>query len=146
MKRIVQQVACNAIKPVRQAVLRPYLTVEECNLPSDELPETTHFAAVVDGAIVSIASIYHEPPSGSSRSDSWRLRGMATLPAFRGAGHGAACLNACIEHVRKAGGGHIWCNARTPAVPFYERYGFRTIGEEFDIPDIGPHFVMELDL
>lgn len=96
--------------------------------------------------MVSIASIYHEPPPNSERTDSWRLRGMATLPDYRGSGYGAACLRACIDHVQTKGGQHIWCNARTPAVPFYERYGFRRIGKEFEIPKIGPHYVMELDM
>lgn len=142
----VRQVPQPQIKPIRQAVLRPYLSVEECNLPGDDHPSTVHFAAFSGSTMVSISSIYHEPAPGSTRTDSWRLRGMATLPEHRGGGYGAACLQACIDHVRQAGGHHIWCNARTGAVPFYERHGFRRIGEEFEIPEIGPHFVMEVDL
>ena len=38
----------------------------------------------------------------------------------------------------------VWCNARTPARGFYERYGFVAEGEEFELPDIGPHFRMSL--
>ena len=33
-------------------------------------------------------------------------------------------------------------NARTLAVPFYRAHGFVSVGEEFEIPDVGPHFVM----
>ncbi|MBD3297029.1 MAG: GNAT family N-acetyltransferase [candidate division Zixibacteria bacterium] len=146
MNASVRQVAQPEIKAIRQAVLRPYLSVAECDLPGDEWPETAHFAAFSDNMMVSIASIYHEPPPGSDRIDSWRLRGMATLPECRGGGYGTACLQACLDHVRSKGGQHIWCNARTPAVPFYERYGFRRIGEEFEIPKIGPHYVMEIEL
>jgi predicted GNAT family N-acyltransferase len=38
----------------------------------------------------------------------------------------------------------VWCNARTPARGFYERAGFAAVGEEFALPDIGPHFLMVL--
>ena len=39
----------------------------------------------------------------------------------------------------EARGTGIWCNARTTAVRFYARSGFRRTGEEFDMPAIGPH-------
>jgi predicted GNAT family N-acyltransferase len=40
------------------------------------------------------------------------------------------------------GATRLWCNARTPAVGFYERHGWTTVGEEFDVPPIGPHYRM----
>jgi predicted GNAT family N-acyltransferase len=36
----------------------------------------------------------------------------------------------------------VWCNARTPALRLYERAGFERESGEFEIPGIGPHFVM----
>ncbi|MAE73565.1 MAG: GNAT family N-acetyltransferase, partial [Bdellovibrionaceae bacterium] len=36
----------------------------------------------------------------------------------------------------------LWCNARTSAVPLYDRAGFTKIGDEFEIDPIGPHFLM----
>ena len=29
---------------------------------------------------------------------------------------------------------------------FYEKLGFSTIGEEFELPPIGPHYLMEIRL
>jgi predicted GNAT family N-acyltransferase len=46
--------------------------------------------------------------------------------------------------VRERGGGLLWCNARVPAVAFYERAGFNTRGEVWNDPQIGPHIAMEL--
>jgi hypothetical protein len=40
----------------------------------------------------------------------------------------------------------VWCNARTPARGFYERAGFAVEGEEFELPEIGPHVLMTLAL
>ena len=61
----------------------------------------------------------------------WRLRGMATDPSHRSAGVGSAVLSAGLTAVRDAGGEVVWCNARTAALPFYERHGFRRLGSEF---------------
>ena len=36
----------------------------------------------------------------------------------------------------------LWCNARTSAMGFYQNVGFEKIGEEFDIPTVGPHVLM----
>ena len=67
---------------------------------------------------------------------------MATEPDVRGAGFGAALVAACIEHAAASGGGEVWCNARMGAVGFYRRAGFDVVGDEFEIPAIGPHVVM----
>jgi predicted GNAT family N-acyltransferase len=70
---------------------------------------------------------------------------MATDPE-RGRGTGGALLRACVDHARHEGGTRVWCNARTPARGFYEHAGFVAEGEEFALPDIGPHYLMALDL
>jgi len=72
----------------------------------------------------------------------WRVRGMATAPEQRGRGIGAAILDALVEHARSQGATRVWCNARTPALRLYERAGFERESGEFEIPGIGPHFVM----
>ncbi len=36
----------------------------------------------------------------------------------------------------------LWCNARVVALGFYTKLGLHTEGDEFDIPGIGPHYVM----
>ncbi len=98
--------------------------------------------------LVGIASLYREGRDGPVNpvkgplGPGWRLRGMATDDAVRGAGFGGALLAACIEHVAAAGGGELWCNARMVAVGFYRRAGFEIVSDEFDVPGIGAHVVM----
>lgn len=146
-----------ATTPLRSAVLRPGYPTSDCVFEGDDAALTVHAGAVLDEAIVSIASMYHEPrpadaPGGAPRAadhdagTAWRLRGMATEPGLRGAGAGRAALDACLDHARANGGTLAWCNARTEAVGFYERLGWQVLGEEFDLPTVGPHFVMELRL
>jgi GNAT superfamily N-acetyltransferase len=68
----------------------------------------------------------------------YQLRGMATDPDLAGQGIGSHFLQALHEELDSS----WWCNAREVAVRFYERNGLERIGEPFDIPGIGPHYVM----
>lgn len=132
---------------LRQRVLRPHQRVEELSLPGDDDPDAGHFAAVDDGAIIGTASVRRETaPWAADRQRSWRLRGMATAEGRRNEGIGAELVRAVVDHVRQYGGGLLWCNARTPAVSFYQRAGFVTRGDAWDDPAIGPHIAMELSV
>jgi len=130
--------------PLRQQVLRPHEPVEALALPGDDDPDTGTFAALtVDGAVVGTATVRPERcPWAPDRTDAWRLRGMATADRLRGHGIGALVLTAALAHVGMHDGGLVWCNARTGARRFYERAGFVVKGEEFNLPDIGPHVRM----
>jgi predicted GNAT family N-acyltransferase len=146
---IVEQVAPEVVRPLRQRVLRPHQTVAEQVYAGDDAPGAAHFAArlTAGGPPVGIASITPEPYPRSPAPGDWRIRGMATDPdAGRGLGAGASLLRACLDHARAADGTRVWCNARSPVVGFYARESFAAEGEEFTLPAIGPHFLMSLIL
>jgi ribosomal protein S18 acetylase RimI-like enzyme len=128
--------------PLRAAVLRPHQSSVELIFPGDNAPDTLHLGAYADGEIVGIASLYHNPPPGESDLTAWQLRGMAVAPEVQRQGYGKALAEKCIEEVAARGGRILWCNARTPAVEFYRTLGFEVQGEEFHIPNVGPHFHM----
>ncbi|MGH9096717.1 MAG: GNAT family N-acetyltransferase [Acidimicrobiales bacterium] len=145
----VTRVDVGATLALRQAVLRPYLTIDEVGLPDDDDPSTAAFAAVdAAGEMLSVARVTLEAPTfpteglASAGTPEWRLRGMATQPGARNRGVGSAVVRAIIAYVGAQGGGLLWCNARVPAVGLYRRAGFTTYGEEWLDPDIGPHIVM----
>ena len=71
---------------------------------------------------------------------------MATDDGRRGQGIGTRVLAALVDHCRAAGGGELWCNARTGARTFYARAGFTEVGEEWVDPEIGPHVRMRRPL
>jgi len=71
---------------------------------------------------------------------------MATLPPFRGQGAGRALIDRCVAHCRDRGARLFWCNGRAGARGFYEKIGFVTAGDAFELPPNGPHFVFVLDL
>jgi GNAT superfamily N-acetyltransferase len=136
----VRRVTAAETRPLRQAVLRPHQRADELVFPGDE--SGAHFGGFLDGRMVTTASIFRARPPWEDDPLAWRLRGMATAPELRGRGFGAAVLVACLEHARSVGGSIVWCSARTGALAFYRRWGFVTCGDEFSLPEIGPHYFM----
>jgi GNAT superfamily N-acetyltransferase len=132
----------DAVRQLRQRVLRPHQRADELVYPGDDAPDSLHVGAFEDGELVGIATIVREPPPERSDETAWRVRGMATVPEVRGRGYGAALLQACLDHATERGGSLVWCNARATAVEFYRRFGFRVQGEGFTVPVIGLHFFM----
>ena len=132
---------------VRWPVLRPGFPRETAIFAGDELATPKHFGAFDGDKLVGVASVYLAPlPERAGAAPAWQLRGMATLPVVRGRRFGHALLDACVAHARDAGAALLWCNARTSAAAFYSKHGWQIVGEEFDIPTVGPHFRMALEL
>lgn len=126
-------------RPLRQAVLRPHLTVSE--MAQSEPRDAVAYGAFRDGKLIGVGLIGPEGGAGE-----WRVRGMASAPEHRGAGAGTAVLDALLEHARAQGARGVWANVRTPAQSLYSRAGFRVDSDVFEVPDIGPHVVMRLEL
>lgn len=156
--RIVTFVPAAAVRPLRLDVLRPGMPPEDAVFPGDDDPQTAHAAILdADGEAVAAASIYRESrpndapggaPVGADHvaETAWRMRGVATAASQRRTGAGTAVLAALDEYVREQGGTLLWCNARIEAVAFYESLGWHVLGDEFEIPTVGPHLVMERQL
>lgn len=141
---MIREITAAETIAVRWPILRPDFPRETAVFPGDDAPETRHFGAfAADGALVGVASIYLAPlPERPEEAEAWQLRGMATLNAVRGAGHGRDLVIACEQAVAAAHGAFLWCNARIGAAPFYAKQGWEILGEEFDIPTVGSHFRM----
>jgi signal transduction histidine kinase/GNAT superfamily N-acetyltransferase len=158
------------VVPLRAKILRPNRPVEEAVFTGDRDPQVGHYGVVEQPtqAIRGVVTIYPEGlPSSSelqtvtdeisarvkerwgrepSATEMWRLRGMAVDDGFRGHGLGGPILQACVAHARERGGRLIWAHARTRALQFYRRHGFQTVGSEYDLPGVGPHYLICLIL
>jgi GNAT superfamily N-acetyltransferase len=126
-------------RPLRREVLRPHQTVEE--LAAHEPAGAVAFGAFDGSELVAVGLIGPDGEPGD-----WRVRGMATAPHARGRGAGSRILRALVDHAIAHGATRVWCNARTRALPLYERAGFVVASDEFEPPDIGPHYRMELQV
>lgn len=141
----VARVPVEETYPLRALVLRNGAPPEAAKVPGDDHPEVATYAAQdAAGAVIGCIGLFPEPcpdlPDHPGRA--WRIRGMATADGWRGQGVGARVLGAALDHVATAGGGLVWCNARTPASRFYERAGFQQIGDPWVDAEIGPHVRM----
>jgi GNAT superfamily N-acetyltransferase len=142
----VTTVDAQAVRPLRAEVLRPGQPHEQLIFPGDDEPDTLHVAVAVQGRIVGVASVMREPYPDDPLAGDWRIRGMATSAEMRGRGIGGALLARCEQHARDHAGARLWCNARVRAQTLYGRAGFAVDGEEFEIPMIGPHYLMRKPL
>lgn len=146
----IRLVELDATFALRKAVLRPWLTPEEARATWADAAEHFQVGALKDGRVVSTAGFLieaHPDYLGKFGGLQWRLRGMASEPALQGRGVGGRVLDFGIAEIarRLAARGEpsaaLWCNGRTGAQRFYERHGFRAVGEVFETPGTGPHFV-----
>jgi predicted GNAT family N-acyltransferase len=136
----------NAVFPellaLRNQLLRPGRPLEDCHFPGDNAESALHYGAFAADRLVAIASLLRNPLPNDATTMALQVRGMATLPEYRGRGVASELLRLCVEDACMQGAERIWCNARRHAVGLYLRQGFASVGEEFDIPGIGPHYQM----
>lgn len=125
---------------LRLRVLRPGKPRAAALFPGDDEPRTRHYGALIDGRVVGCASFMWSELDGAP---AWQLRAMASDPDCKGQGVGRALLEQALADVTRASGvRQFWCNARTSALGFYQKLGWTICSDEFEIPEIGPHFKM----
>ena len=141
----VEKISAIDTLSIRQQVLRPNWTVEQCNFEGDQNETTFHVGAFKDGALIGIATMMRDCSAELTAisTNQYRLRGMAVLPEYRDQGIGRSILDECIREVHLRECKLFWCNARIKAARFYTAAGFSKTSETtFDIPGAGLHFLM----
>ena len=133
------------ILPIRHEVLRPGRPLETARYANDEEPGVVHLGAYRDGELLAVGSLYVAEMPDRPGVAAIQIRGVATLPKARGTGLGTALMAAAREQAREKGARILWCNARVSAAGFYRKLGFEIVSEEFEIPNIGPHYLMVLN-
>lgn len=71
-----------------------------------------------------------------------RLRQMAVNDQVQGTGIGASILSFAENLARDKGFAKMMMHARATAVGFYEKFGYKVVGNEFSEVHL-PHFMME---
>lgn len=131
--------------PVRHPVLRAGRPLEDVYMEADEKESTFHLGVFYNQNIVAIASFMEDSHPDFSGVQS-RLRGMAVLPEFRKKGLAELLLTKGEALLKERGRTLLWFNARIVALSFYKNLGYEIVGDEFDIPKVGPHFRMKKSL
>lgn len=140
----IKKISAEETFPIRLEVLRknsplPY------QFNGDFDPETFHLGVFKNKHLIAVSS-YMKVKKEDFKGKQYQLRGMATLEDFQGIGAGKLMVEEAIEILNAQKIDCLWCNARVVAVSFYEKNGFKTVGALFDIPHIGPHYLMVKDL
>lgn len=143
---MIKFISADDVLPVRNQVLREgKLTLDECRWQGDTDEGSFHLGYFDGEQLVCIASFYINS-YGAFTGKGYQLRGMATVESHRGTGIGNKLVNFAITYLRGQGVNYVWCNARKRAAGFYSGLGFEIVSDEFDIPGIGPHYVMYLKI
>ncbi|MCE7039890.1 GNAT family N-acetyltransferase [Dyadobacter sp. CY312] len=118
----IKQVAVDDILGIRHQVLWPDKSPDFVKVPEDD--QATHFGLYLEGRLASVISLF-------PNSKSIRFRKFATLSEFQNKGLGSKLLTHVIDHARNQQYEKIWCDARSSAMNFYEKFGFEKFSEPF---------------
>lgn len=142
MMHSIQNITSTETYPVRHVVLRAGKPIESCQFQGDELETTNHFGYYINNQIIGVISIFEINNKQFLVQKSFQIRGMAVLPSFQKQGIGEALVNEAEKFCTTQKADLIWFNARTTAVGFYQKMRYEIVGAEFEINEVGPHFLM----
>lgn len=129
--------------PLRLEVLWQHKkSIEECRLDIDDLESTFHVGAYKNEELVSIGTFLLQNNEKFKELKQYRLRAMATSPKVRGENFGKKIIEFAMNELQNRKVELLWCDAREVALGFYEKMGFKTVGDFYNVPQIGPHKLM----
>lgn len=115
----IQQVGLDDVWAMRQSVMYPHESLSFVQLEDDE--RGVHWGLYLDGELVSVISVFE-------KQGSVQFRKFATKTYMQGKGYGTALLQYVMDQAAGTGKKNIWCNARTPAIGIYEKFGMKAVG------------------
>jgi len=139
----IHEISASAVYSVRQPVLRPGRPFNECVFEGDTSGKTLHLGLFMDENLIGVASFMQNSNPLFKNPEQYQLRGMAVLSEFMGQGFGTSLLIEGEEKLKNlVNHPFLWFNARDYATGFYEKFGYETLGEKFDVPGVCQHIVM----
>ena len=125
---------------IRKEVLRKNMTLSH-EMKGDHDSDALHLGIYEGDKLVCIGSFMKAARTDLS-GQQYQLRGMATLDGSQGKGYGKLLLQEAEAILKRKDIDIIWCNARVVAIDFYKKMGYQLMSEIFEVPQIGPHYVM----
>jgi predicted GNAT family N-acyltransferase len=124
---------------LREEILRRPLGLHFSEEELEKEKTNMHMAAYEDDQMLGCCMLVQEDP------ETVRLRQMAVVNDVQGKGIGRALMQFAENLARDRGYKRITMHARKNAIGFYEKMGYKRIGNEFQEITI-PHYVMEKEL
>lgn len=138
----IREITSKETYAVRQPVLRKGKPIESCVFEGDDLKSTHHFGLFDDEDLIGIISLFDKINTIFAAQNQAQIRGMAVLDTHQKKGFGEALVKHYETYCNENQVDLIWFNARTAAVGFYQKMNYQTVGEAFDIKDVGEHYLM----
>lgn len=139
---VIKKITSRETFPVRNPVLRPGKPVDSCVFDGDDLATTVHFGIYEKDALIGIVSVFEASAPQFPDEKQYQMRGMAVLEEHQKKGLGEKLVQEAEDYIRGEKGEVVWFNAREIAVGFYKKMGYSIVGQAFDIPGVGIHYVM----
>jgi predicted GNAT family N-acyltransferase len=139
---MIKEINSRTTFSVRHLVLRQGKPIESCQFDGDDNPSTKHFGIFEDEKLIGVVSLFKINNSFFKEIDAYQIRGMAVLDKYQRMGYGEKLVKQCENYVINQKSSLIWFNARENAVRFYEKLGYKTTSNAFEIKDIGIHYIM----
>ncbi|WP_337968618.1 GNAT family N-acetyltransferase [uncultured Flavobacterium sp.] len=139
---IIKEIPSKETYIVRQPVLRKGKSIESCIFEGDDLETTKHFGLFEDESLIGIISLFQKINPIFAENNQAQIRGMAILENHQKKGIGETLVKHCEKYCNANNVDLIWFNARTAAVGFYKKMNYETLGDAFDIKDVGEHYLM----
>lgn len=140
--QLIKEITAQETLITRQAVLRNGKPVETCVFDGDDLDSTHHFGLFVDINLTGIISVFLKSNPIFAENLQVQIRGMAIVETYQKKGFGEALVKHCESYCISQKFNLIWFNARIAAVGFYKKMGYEIMGDPFNIPEIGEHYLM----
>ena len=138
----IRKISAQETFTVRHPVLRSGKPIESCHFDGDDFATTQHFGLYENDKIEGVISLFKNVNPLFETKNQAQIRGMAVLKNNQGKGFGRLLVEHSEKILKIQNESLIWFNARESAVGFYQKMGYEIIGNSFDIPDVGVHYVM----
>lgn len=139
---IIEVIEKEAVYSLRHKILRPHRPYQEIQYETDLEKTSFHLGAYISSELVSVASFNKESFELIKSTKQYRLRAMATDIDYRKQGIGRALVDYASHILKEKDIEVLWCKGRVEVQAYYEKLGFKPIGEIFDYPHLGPHIHM----
>jgi predicted GNAT family N-acyltransferase len=116
----IKQIKPSETWEIRHRVMWAGKPFEDVKLPNDDAG--LHFGLFRDNILLSVVSLFIE-------NDTAQFRKFATETSEQGKGYGAKLLEHIVQESIERNIKTFWCNARTSASGFYEKFGLTVVSD-----------------
>jgi GNAT superfamily N-acetyltransferase len=141
---VVREVPVAAVRPLRHRVLRSGFPEQAVHTDRDDDPGTVHLAAFAGDEVIGVITMFPEAFPEEPGQTAARFRWMAIDAERRRSGTGTTLLRHAAAFARDAGLDLMWAHGRDTAQGFYDRLGFRVVGDGYldEITGVSHHSVV----